>query len=431
MALNFKIQNRFRQLETDVNGLQLGTGGVNLWKAGVATNLGEFNTNDNTLSNITELTMNSTNSLGQDVTNYLNKYIGKDSLILELINTTDKTNNGKYSVTSVQNTVLGDYRNFSYAYRRIFGDDASINQLIIFETTANPTISFSTDTDEDDLRLDDLAASSIIAYTSLYGNSDVIPIDISELDNYFKRFVDNVLYNGAVLATISEMRDNFTNNYSTIRGSLPLYSNFEFPDDNNYNESPTGGTGSDFEVEIKYENDGYNVTIDSAGTGYSVSDILTVSGDELDGNSPENDLVITVTTIGGAGEITGFTHTGLSNYLDADHIDDGGNDQYDDGNYLNNEYNEEINYGKGEIIDDVFGVGSKYFCGYRDSIFTMIATENTSDSFYLSGNTGSDGDGGTDGDLVKYPPTEFELDLLYATGIITNGKNYEINILKS
>ena len=54
----------------------------------------------------------------------------------------------------------------------------------------------------------------------------------------------------------------------------------------------------------------YTVSISEAGRGYVVGDTITISGSELGGDDPTNDLTITVTSIGSAGEITAFTHTG-------------------------------------------------------------------------------------------------------------------------
>ena len=71
----------------------------------------------------------------------------------------------------------------------------------------------------------------------------------------------------------------------------------------------TGGSGSSatFDVTAKYGLD-YEVSIVTTGTGYTVSDTLTVAGTSLGGTSPTNNLVITVDSVN-AGEITGFTVT--------------------------------------------------------------------------------------------------------------------------
>lgn len=54
----------------------------------------------------------------------------------------------------------------------------------------------------------------------------------------------------------------------------------------------------------------YTVTIDTAGTGYAPTDQIVIPGTLLDGTSPANDILITVSTIGGAGDITAITAAG-------------------------------------------------------------------------------------------------------------------------
>jgi hypothetical protein len=56
----------------------------------------------------------------------------------------------------------------------------------------------------------------------------------------------------------------------------------------------------------------YTVTIGTAGKGYSTGDIIRFQGGQLGGETGTNDLAITVTSIGSAGEITGVTWTGVS-----------------------------------------------------------------------------------------------------------------------
>ena len=56
----------------------------------------------------------------------------------------------------------------------------------------------------------------------------------------------------------------------------------------------------------------YNVSINNPGRGYQVGIQLTIKGRNLGGESPTNDLIITITSVGDDGEITGITWTGLS-----------------------------------------------------------------------------------------------------------------------
>lgn len=90
--------------------------------------------------------------------------------------------------------------------------------------------------------------------------------------------------------------------------------------DNSLPENDTSGTfsfgtGSGATFDIDDVGDGIHLRsyslagINAAGTGYKVGDVLRILGSDLNGNF-KNDAVITVTTVGGSGEITGATITG-------------------------------------------------------------------------------------------------------------------------
>jgi hypothetical protein len=56
----------------------------------------------------------------------------------------------------------------------------------------------------------------------------------------------------------------------------------------------------------------YVVNTSVPGVGYSVNDIITIKGSNLGGESPGNDLTITVTGVDSVGAITNITNTGVS-----------------------------------------------------------------------------------------------------------------------
>jgi len=56
----------------------------------------------------------------------------------------------------------------------------------------------------------------------------------------------------------------------------------------------------------------YNVTINNPGRNYQVGSQLVIKGRNLGGETPTNDLTITITQVGDDGEILGITWTGLS-----------------------------------------------------------------------------------------------------------------------
>jgi len=56
----------------------------------------------------------------------------------------------------------------------------------------------------------------------------------------------------------------------------------------------------------------YQVSIYMPGTGYKIGDTVLIKGSELGGESPTNDLTITVTGVNGVGAITNVTWVGVS-----------------------------------------------------------------------------------------------------------------------
>jgi hypothetical protein len=79
------------------------------------------------------------------------------------------------------------------------------------------------------------------------------------------------------------------------------------------NQAPTSyaGTGSNLTFNIDRVGSKYYVALNSAGSGYTRLETVTVAGTSLGGTSPENDLVITLTSIGTSGEVIDFDFTGI------------------------------------------------------------------------------------------------------------------------
>ena len=71
-----------------------------------------------------------------------------------------------------------------------------------------------------------------------------------------------------------------------------------------------GGSGSGAEFDVVKTNGQYSVTLDKAGTGYVAGDTVTVAGTNLGGVSPDNNLIVTVGTVGIGGKIATFGTVG-------------------------------------------------------------------------------------------------------------------------
>ena len=77
----------------------------------------------------------------------------------------------------------------------------------------------------------------------------------------------------------------------------------------------TGGAGADAVFDVTKTEGVYTAILDSlaasAGRGFIAGDTITVSGTDLGGLSPTNDLVLTVATVGALGKIATFGGVGI------------------------------------------------------------------------------------------------------------------------
>lgn len=79
--------------------------------------------------------------------------------------------------------------------------------------------------------------------------------------------------------------------------------------------SPTftyGGSGINADFTVERIGTTYDVNFTNQGTGYSPTETITVAGTQLGGTSPTNDLIITIDNVGGSGQITDFSLSGLA-----------------------------------------------------------------------------------------------------------------------
>ena len=78
------------------------------------------------------------------------------------------------------------------------------------------------------------------------------------------------------------------------------------------NIAASGGLGADAKFFVHRRGTKYILRLESGGENYQRMDTLTISGNILDGVSPENDVVITVTSVNGVtGEIKAFDYEGV------------------------------------------------------------------------------------------------------------------------
>ena len=333
------------------------------------------------------------------------------------------------------------YRNFNYIVKRTYGDDPSVNRMFIFSLTGNngsaDVNSFyvysATDTNDDDLEIDFNGVNpDVQVYTVVYGAIED-PLSPQELNAYFRSFVDHVLIENDQVANIETMQYQFNTHFGDLISSLPpLYPNFEFLNYSNL-AGTTSGIGSDFQAELAIGRQ-YIVPSDpvnNSGFNYQVGDTVTILGQFLGGEDGVNDAVLTITEIDGSGGVVAFTVEGTPKYLQSqEYISDGGDDQYDSGNYLHSA-SSTVNYGTGAIQYNVFEADSEMFIDYNDSIFVCVITNAYNNSYFsTSGNMGADGKGSVDLLNSNFP---FYIELnednaLGANGKIVPGEVYHFNL---
>jgi hypothetical protein len=202
----------------------------------------------------------------------------------------------------------------------------------------------SIDTNNDDFTVTGLSDSDTVIVLNIYWNNIDGPEFAASTTVAIEQFIDLVMFDEATPRTnINDIRTAFYDNSAAIKTAIEneesdlLYDGFEF-----YGSfqkvTPSGGSGSGAILEIEvFDNGDYDdQDLLVPGTGYQVTDTLTVSGDLLGGTTPTNDLTITVSSINGAGGIIDYTVSGTSitTLWPDSYIIDGDDDQYDIGNFI-------------------------------------------------------------------------------------------------
>lgn len=214
------------------------------------------------------------------------------------------------------NGTLTNYNGYQAGYARLYGNDPTYTKLIITKTGTTPSYFIDSDNDtNDDLFGASGISSDTIAVVVFYGSDNVNPSSLSDLQILFENFVDNVL-SGSV---VSQIKDNFYNNFNTLYGSVDpgfWYENFEFftgtnnGSANTINAEDGSGSGAVFEVTVDQETNKYTIATSVVGINYVVGDIIKIPGSGLgspEGISPDEDIYVRVDTIDINGGIDTFS----------------------------------------------------------------------------------------------------------------------------
>ena len=322
------------------------------------------------------------------------------------------------------------YKGLKAIYGKMFdnNDDPNgpINKIVIYQESASPSSTIDPSTNDDTFEVTGLTGSSVVAL--LVAISDNInETSNTDLVAFAESIIDNVMLDGGVQGdfnTIDGMKDAFYNNFNSFKNLIPsIKTDFEFFNFNNrrfylnWNNKIYTGAGSGFNISSVFSNPYTQViTMDSGGNGvpggFIVGETITILGTDItDYNgsnlaSPTNDLTITVDTVDGSGIIQTYTITGtLPDYglsWPSDYIGDGGDDEYDDGNYISTDVANNISYNGGNsVIGSSEFNGGDYVTVFKDGIFGMFAVGANINSIKTDGGSGFDGSGqATTGDLI-------------------------------
>lgn len=343
------------------------------------------------------------------------------------------------------------YKGFRAVYARMYDSEPTISKVLIYQdtVTTTPTLEVDTDTSRDLFKVSGLANSSVIALVNIYGSDDTHPTPLSTLQHFAKSIIDNVILSNGNADTnidVYDMRSRFYDNFDTFASRAGnRYKNFKFTREEWLNIPGTGGSGTGATFNIY--RDRHDDTLDNVQTGnsegvnYQVNDVITVLGTALGGTAPANNIVITVTEVGGSGQVSNWTYAGTppNSIFPLDSIEDGGTDQYDGANYIFTNiqgdsyiaYNDDetavservwaVNYNGGNVNESGaawFGAGGEYVATYKDSIFGLFVDGANINWIATNGNSGFDGDGIADTGSLQLADTD---------GLINGDQTFVLN----
>lgn len=126
-----------------------------------------------------------------------------------------------------------DYRGFYAGLNSVYGDDPSIQQIIISQSSSAGYLNQTNDTDNDDFQATSLEGSGTIVALNVYGNNSSTALTTTAISKFVKAFIDTVMFDGESLRNnVDDIKTAFYDNIQTLTAtqfsSGALYENFEF-----------------------------------------------------------------------------------------------------------------------------------------------------------------------------------------------------------
>ena len=153
------------------------------------------------------------------------------------------------------------------------------------------------------ITVSEIVSDTALQFTASFANNPVLPLEIQGRTSGATATIINISANTGELIEV----DIEENGSSFIEGEeIDLL--LEAGTGNTFDGQPSAS-----QFNIVREGIDYNVTLTNPGSGYSVDDKITISGQALGGETPENDLTITITEVSddSTSSIINFTTAGV------------------------------------------------------------------------------------------------------------------------
>ena len=306
---------------------------------------------------------------------------------------------GSGNVNGYTYTVTVGCMNYYVFVKRINGaGDPSINHIYIVPdngTLPAPTHTFSTDTNNDEHRLNNLGNFDRLYYLLLAGASGYAYTN-AEIEAAVLDFINqaNVTAGGVAQAPVTQIAGPASGSTFAV-GTHTL----------TFEATGSGGTSTcSYDVIIPPA----GVPVITCRTDTVVSEcnpVVTFTAPSASdpcnapcGNAALADILADFNANGAAIGNTIPNGYNMTDGITGTCVSDGGNDMYDCGNQLNTNLSTLIPYTGGAITANAnFGTGASYFTRKINNVWLMTADLNGINTFYVSGNNGADGSGTADG----------------------------------
>jgi hypothetical protein len=198
-------------------------------------------------------------------------------------------------------------------------DELNVNKIVIHKP-ATTTVTIDPTSSNDAFQVSGLGSSDVLAMFVIYGDVNGAK-PLSDLQNFTRSVIDNVILIDGVegdFRTVNSMKIAFYETYpALVAAANGLYTNFEFYANSTptLNDGPTTvreGSGAVFEISNVGDGTYFTAGTLNPGTNYRAGHKIKVLGTDLGGVTPDNDCIINVDSVGGDGDVFGWSLSGTA-----------------------------------------------------------------------------------------------------------------------